>query len=432
MVASTDIKFFVHSNNNAPQLQNAYGSMIGVLDACLVNGFGSQAVATLTASGTTVTATYGSAHNYLQYQVTKIAGVNQTEFNGEHRILTVPDANTITFELAVVPSVTTATGTITSSLPSLGWEKPFSSTNVNGGGKAAYRSKNTLLPSRPFLRVVDELDPAYTATYAKYAKVGIVEDMTDIDTMLGVQAPFNPANPNKNWVATGSGATVINGWAKWYYARSPYVYSGSDSEGGIQNGSRMWLIVGSRDYFYITPCITPYSESFPITDTGLPYGFGAFDRYFDDDVSNVFLSASIGDVKADTIYGLHETVGVSSSTKPYILLLRPISQSSTYATGRTAFSASLATFDTGYSSYSSNSSNKMVFYPALLEENNSKFANNVNVLRGALTGIYGLASRLPFADKQVFKQGGNLFISRYCLISTTAERGQIVFKVGEL
>ena len=82
MVASTDIKFYVHSNNNAPQLQNAYGSMIDVLDACLVNGFGSQAVATLTASGTTVTATYGSAHNYLRYQVTKIAGVNQTEFNG--------------------------------------------------------------------------------------------------------------------------------------------------------------------------------------------------------------------------------------------------------------------------------------------------------------------------------------------------------------
>lgn len=135
MVASTDIKVFVHTNTNAPQLQNAFGSMIDVLDACLVNGFGSQAVATLTASGTTVTATYGSAHNYLQYQVTKIAGVNQTEFNGEHRILTVPDANTITFELAAVPSVTTATGTITSSLPSLGWLKPFS-----GTGKAAYRS----------------------------------------------------------------------------------------------------------------------------------------------------------------------------------------------------------------------------------------------------------------------------------------------------
>src|SRR5690606_11089902 len=104
----------------------------------------------------------------------------QSEFNGEHRVLTVPNAQSITFELAAAPSTTTATGTITASLPPLGWEKPFSSTSGTGGGKAAYRSTNLLSPSRPFLRVVDELDPAYTATYAKYAKVGIVEDMTDI------------------------------------------------------------------------------------------------------------------------------------------------------------------------------------------------------------------------------------------------------------
>ena len=269
---STDIKFYVHTNTNAPQLQNQFGCMIDVLDACLVNGFGSQSVATLTANGTTVTATYGSAHNYLQYQVAKIAGVNQAEFNGEHRILTVPNANTITYELSVVPSVTTATGTITSSLPSLGWEKPFSSINPEGGGKGAYRSKNTLLPSRPFLRVVDELDPAYNASYAKYAKVGIVEDMTDIDTMLGVQAPYDNANPNKNWVGTGSGGTAYNGWAKWYYARGAAVNSaGTDTSATA--GARSWLIVGNSDYFYILPAFIPSDV------ISFPYGFGFMATY---------------------------------------------------------------------------------------------------------------------------------------------------------
>jgi hypothetical protein len=73
MVASTDIKYYVHTNTNAPQLTNNFGCMIDVLDACLVNGFGSQTVSTLTASGTTVTATFGSAHNFMQYQVIKIA-----------------------------------------------------------------------------------------------------------------------------------------------------------------------------------------------------------------------------------------------------------------------------------------------------------------------------------------------------------------------
>ena len=38
MVASTDIKFYVHTNTNAPQLINNFGCMIDVLDACLVNG----------------------------------------------------------------------------------------------------------------------------------------------------------------------------------------------------------------------------------------------------------------------------------------------------------------------------------------------------------------------------------------------------------
>ena len=100
MVASTDIKFYVHSNNNAPQLQNAYGSMINVLDACLIDGIQIGVVSSLTASGSTVTATFGAAHNLMQYQVIKITGANQPEFNGEHRILTIPDSSSLTFELA--------------------------------------------------------------------------------------------------------------------------------------------------------------------------------------------------------------------------------------------------------------------------------------------------------------------------------------------
>lgn len=81
MVASTDIKYYLFTNTGAPQLSNNFGCMIDVLDACLVNGFGSQAVSTLTVSGTTATAAYASAHNYLQYQVVKFSNANQAEFN---------------------------------------------------------------------------------------------------------------------------------------------------------------------------------------------------------------------------------------------------------------------------------------------------------------------------------------------------------------
>lgn len=253
MAASTDIKFYVHTNNNVPQLQNAYGSMIGVLDACLVNGISVGAVSSLTASETIVTALFSSAHNLSQYQVIKITGANQTEFNGEHRVLTVPNSNEVTFELVSNPSVPTATGAIIASLPPLGWDKPFSSNNPNGGGKAAYRPANFTSLSAPFLRVVDELDPVWNSTYAKYAKVGVVEDMLDIDTLAGMQSPFDLTNPGKNWIGSGSGSSAINGWAIWAYALASNENTSSNLLQPPPSGAREWFIIGSSDYFYIFP-----------------------------------------------------------------------------------------------------------------------------------------------------------------------------------
>jgi len=61
MVAKTDIKFYVHTNNSAPQLNNNFGCMLNVLDAALINGIQVGTVSSLTASGKIVTALFGSA-----------------------------------------------------------------------------------------------------------------------------------------------------------------------------------------------------------------------------------------------------------------------------------------------------------------------------------------------------------------------------------
>lgn len=419
MVASTDIKFFVHSNNNAPQLQNAYGSMIGVLDACLVNGISLGLVSTLTAVGTTVTAAFSNAHNLMQYQVLKITGANQAEYNGEHRILTVPNATSVTFQLASAPSVTTATGTITSSLPSLGWEKPFSSTNVNGGGKAAYRSKNTLLPSRPFLRVVDELDPAYTATYAKFAKVGIVEDMTDIDTMLGVQAPYDSANPNKNWVGTGSGTSAINGWAKWYYTSSSAFNASSNDVNASASGSRNWVLVGNSDYFYILPTAIP-SNSY-----ALCYGFGGFESLSNSDQSTNFLSATFNYIAAsvNSFKGAF-TGGAGTDANQKVIIQRLYNQTTQYAESKTISLGIATLINSGSSNYigASSLNNISPFAPVFLNE---------AVLRGKLPNLYWLFQNKPYANYGVFENNSELFLAVYCASGTTVE-GQIVLKIGEL
>jgi len=418
MVASTDIKFYVHTNTNAPQLQNAFGCMIDVLDACLVNGFGSQTVSTLTASGTTVTATFGAAHNFMQYQVIKIAGATQTEYNGEFRILTVPNANSITFQLAAVPSVNTATGTISCSLPSLGWLKPFSAT-----GKAAYRSANTLLASRPFLRVIDALDAAYTSTYAKYAKVGIVEDMSDIDTMIGVQAPYDSSAPTKNWVGTGSGASGINGWARWYYAASIHVSGGLINSQTPAAGNRQWILVGNSDYFYILPTSTVTSATVN-TQHASAYGFGAFKSLLNADNSCTFLQSHLtlsnNSASVDANFSL-----VSSFASSSLLLLRDYAQSANYKTAN-CLSLNSDTAGSGVNNVigASTLTNTAPFAPVFIKE------DTTNVLRGQIKNLFWLFQQKPYSNFQLIEKDGALYIAAF--IASTSNLGQIVLKIGDL
>lgn len=424
MVASTDIKFYVHTNNNAPQLQNAYGSMINVLDACLINGVNIGTVSSLTAVGTTVTALFSSAHKLMQYQVIKIVGANQAEYNVEARILTVPNATTITFELAAVPSVATATGTINCSLPSLGWEKPFSSNNPNGGGKAAYRSKNLILSSRPFLRVVDELDPSYTATYAKYAKVGIVEDMTDIDTMLGVQAPYDTNKPNRNWVGTGIGPSGVNGWSKWYYALDGSFYSSTNESGPPAPGNRSWVVVGDSDYLYFFPTVT-IGDSFAAT-----YGFGAFDSLLNIDTANSFLSSTLLELGLTTEDRQPKTryTGLgSTSAQGATLLQRRYDNQPNYTVAKTLSLGVSTDMESGRFNYISNQSltNVVPFAPVFLMD---------EVLRGALKGFYWLFQDKPYLNLDTIEKNKELFIAINAAVGVgvAGYKGQIIVKVGDI
>lgn len=417
MVASTDIKFYVHTNSNAPQLQDTYGSMINVLDACLVNGINIGVVSSLTASGTTVTALFSSLHNLMQYQVIKITGANQSEFNGEHRILTVPNAQSVTFELAAAPSTTTTTGTITASLPPLGWEKPFSSSNPNGGSKAAYRSKNLLLSSRPFLRVVDELDPAYTATYAKYAKVGIVEDMTDIDTMLGVQAPFDAAVPEKNWVGVGSGTAVINGWARWYYATSYGFRSSDGDQYGASSNDMKFMIVGNSDWFYI---INSANEQ---EDFSAVYGFGNFESFLEGDSTNSFLISSLDNAPANANFHRLRNCPVPTLNKKTLLLQRNHSQNLTGMAAIVSLGIGNINNTSGSAIIGSPASVGYALMPAYIYENN---------IRGVLPGLKWLYQSNPFYNKQSFVFGREIFMAKNIAHSSLPESVQIVIKIGDL
>lgn len=420
MVASTDIKFYVHTNNNAPQLQNAFGCMIGVLDACLVNGFGAQTASSLTVNGVVATAAFSSAHNFMQYQVVKIAGANQVEFNGEHRILSVPNANSFTFELANTTATTQASGTIVCSLPPLGWEKPFSSSHSSGvGGKAAYRSKNTLLPSRPFLRVVDELDPAYTTTYAKYAKVGIVENMTDINTMIGVQAPYDPASPNNNWVGSGSGTTAINGWAKWFYALEVQETSGTNKISAPSAGNRGYIVIGNSDIFYI---FNKFGVS--VKNTLFPYGFGALSDKNPMDSAASILACTLDFTAASAICTpAGNTPLTASKIGDSCLIQRPFSGLANSSSGTTLTLTQTMPFYSGVTNRFNNAVGIPVFSskPIMLEIG--------DIPRGSYPIIRFLHQALPYPHMQTFSENNRMLLASRCVSSTF--EGQILFDLGE-
>ncbi|WP_010112803.1 hypothetical protein [Acinetobacter sp. P8-3-8] len=285
---SGQVKWFSSDNLNAPKLTNTWGSMIDVLDECLINGFGTQALISLQIQDGVGIATFANPHKINQFQWIEISGADTPELNAEFKVLGIT-SNTLEF-LIDLPDQT-ATGSIACKLASVGWVKKFSGTH-----KAVYQAKD-LVANPYFLRVDNSLDPVYTTTYAKFAKVGILESCTGIDDIGGNQAPFDPTNSTKNWLGTGSGSSAISGWAKWYHATAINSNVGSTwSENSVAaNGDRDWVLVATKDSFFILPSVAPNTSTNSNRHCSTAYGFGVFDGQ---DIP--FLSAQIQYAAAST------------------------------------------------------------------------------------------------------------------------------------
>ena len=233
------VKYFNSGMTGAPQIANNWGDLVTMLDACLVNGFALKAIDTLTCVDSVATASISAGHAYRSGQVIEIAGADQPEYNGQFRVI---DTTATTFTCAVsgtpISPATTATS-LSAKVAPLGWEKPFSATH-----KAAYRSKNPQSPQNLLLIDNSLKTPNYTTSWAKWGNVGIVEDLSDIDTIVGSQAPFDPNKPTQNWKQVEANQW---GWYKWYHARQ----TGYDIYGDNGSGGRNWVLVGDDRLFFL-------------------------------------------------------------------------------------------------------------------------------------------------------------------------------------
>ena len=280
------VKYFTSGMQGAPVVSNNWGDLTSLLDAVLVNGFNLKTVDSITSTDGVATATVSTGHGYVVNQVVLIAGCEQAAYNGE-QVVTSVTASTFTFAVTGTPASPATTQTsISAKVAPLGFQIAFTSTN-----KRVYRSPN-VLSTRPFLRVDNSLDPVWTTTYAKYAKVTMAENMTNIDTFVGARAPYDPALPTKNEVGTGYGSTAYNGWMKWYYAHSG---SGLDltNDGGA--GARTWVIVGDDRGFFINMSQQPNNPLLRQT-----YYFGDFLSYKAGDAFPCLLAAADNYEQAST------------------------------------------------------------------------------------------------------------------------------------
>ncbi len=125
------VKWYSSAMEGAPLLSSGVagaahttnpGSLIALLKAVLVTGFGIKSVSSLVYSSAaqTITATVSAGHKYLVDQVIELSGANESGFNGEFRVLSVTSTTVVMGLDNGTPSAVNATGSLSLNIPSLG------------------------------------------------------------------------------------------------------------------------------------------------------------------------------------------------------------------------------------------------------------------------------------------------------------------------
>lgn len=212
----------------APSLSGTAGALIAVLKACLIDGFGTTAVASITVAGGVATATFTGGHSFRPGSPILIAGATPAALNGVSRVSTTATGS-VSFPAPAGVADGTASGSITAKVAPAGWAMPFTGTNV-----AVFRA-TAPEATECFFRIDD--------TGTQFGLVRGYVAMTDADTGTG---PYPVA------------AQATLAWTKSNDASS---------------SSREWRIVA--DERTVLVWIVPY-RSDPTVYAGSLFGFGDF------------------------------------------------------------------------------------------------------------------------------------------------------------
>lgn len=202
----TSVKHMLWDMTGAPTLNGVAGALIGVLDAFLVDGWGSQTASSVVIADGVATVTTPSAFPATVDSVVLVAGATPSGLNGEQKVTGVGPGNT--FKFATEESDGSATGTITVKMAPAGWEKAFSGTN-----KAAYRS---LAPQANSGGMYLRVDDSGTTL----ARVAGYETMSDIDTGTGPFPTSAQVSGGGYWAKSATANTTQRGYALFADSRT--------------------------------------------------------------------------------------------------------------------------------------------------------------------------------------------------------------------
>lgn len=208
---TTTVKWYTDESRGAPVLSGTAGALIALLDACLVTGFGSQAVSSLVIASGEATMTVASTPNPVAGSVVVVAGVTggASSVNGEQRVTAIA-GNTIKFATALSDQV--ATGTITTKMAAAGWVKEFTGTNL-----AVYRSPD-VTGTRQWLKVDD------SGTVS--ARMRAYESMADIGT--GAEKWMD-----NYWFKSSAASSTAVAWAIFADAKTFYLRMNAGNQDAI-------------------------------------------------------------------------------------------------------------------------------------------------------------------------------------------------------
>lgn len=252
-MAETSVKYLHSELPGAPVLNGTAGSLIAVLDACLVTGWGLLTASSVTVSGGVATAAFATSHAFKPDTVIQVAGATPAGLNGQQRV-TSTTTNSVSW---AAPGVAdgVATGTITVKLAPAGWSK------MADANKAAYKSGNPSA-SGCWARIDDSA--------GRYARLRAYESMTDVDTGVGP----TPTDMQQN--------------GGLYLPKS----------NAASSSPRAWICVASDKFVLLMVAHYDYYS----TDYA-PFCFGDFPSLKAGDAYNFVTAADTGDTSANSSVG---------------------------------------------------------------------------------------------------------------------------------